>query len=416
MRLLLGTGLFSLIALSATAARAVEDDLPVAKENPRIVPVIVGDTYYAYHDPQPSGGNATLASTGSRHNEIAVNLLAVGARLEHAKLTGTFVLQAGSSVDALHSGLATPVRTNVEVWKHIQLANVGWKMGDFHVEAGVLPSLSGFESFVSTQNWNYLRAIISDTTPYYLTGLRATYRVGPTIAVTGTVFNGWDVHGDRNKQKSGQLRLLWEPSDKLSVSNSLLVGVEQEKTVEKIVAGKPTYAATATRIYDDLVITYRAHARVQLALQGWFGTDRELRVRDPRRGDAVNEKVEVSPMYYGGALWGRWQFGDTTYIALRGEAVHDRYGVITGRGARTEKEPAPGQRILAGTVTLGWQPHPRFLARVEAMHRISDEPFFAGSDVRTYQENVFAAGGPSTFETLGREQSTTFVASAAFSY
>jgi len=406
MRLLLGTGLLSLIVLSSRPARAVEDDLPVGKEDPRVVPIVVGDTYYSYHDPQPAGRTATLATTASRHNEVAVNLLAVGARLEHAKLTGSFVLHAGSSVDALHASTPPAVRGNVEVWKHIQLANVGWKMGDLHVEAGIMPSLVGREGFISTENWNYSRAMIADATPYYLTGVRANYRVAPTFLVTATVFNGWDAHGDRNKQKSGQLRFLWEPSDKLSVANAFLAGAEQVP-----IEGQ----STSYRIYDDLVVTYRVHARIQLAIQGTFGTDRNLNVDDLRKPD--NKAVQPNPRYYGVALWGRWQFAETTYIALRGEGLDDRYGVLTAAGARNRIEfgPIPGQRMLAGTITLGWQPHPRFLARVEAMHRVADQPFFAGGGTTTYDETVGATGSRATFLTDARRTSTTFVVSAAMS-
>jgi hypothetical protein len=406
MRPLVGIGLFAVVVVSSNAARAAEDDLPVGNENPRVVPVLVADTYYAHHDPPPAGRSATLASTGSRHNEIAINLAAVGGRLEHAKMTGAVVLHAGSSVDAVYSGVAAPVRSQVEIWKHIQLANVGWKMGDLHVEAGIMPSLIERESFVSTENWNYTRAIIADSTPYYVTGLRATYRLVPTFAVAATVFNGWDHHGDRNKQKSGQLRFLWEPTDKWSISDSAVAGAEQVP-----VAGQKT----SYRLFDALAITYRLHARVQLALEGWIGVEQNLRVEDPRKGTVTDAYIAKNPMYYGGALWGRWQFADTTYIALRGEAVDDRYGVITGRGARTVQEPAPGQRLLAGTITLGWQPHPRLLARVEAMHRIADEPFFAGGDPQTYEENVAATGTRQSFVSEARKSSTSFLVSAAFS-
>lgn len=406
MRPLVGIGLLALFSTYATAGRAAEDDLPAGSENPRVVPVVIADTYYAHHDPPPAGRSATLATTGNRHNEIAINLIAVGARLEHAKMTGSAVLHAGTSVDALYSGVAAPVRSELEIWKHIQLANVGWKLGDLHVEAGIMPSLTGRESFVSTDNWNYTRAIVADSTPYYVTGLRATYRVVPTFAVTATAFNGWDHHGDRNKQKSGQLRFFWEPSDKFSVANSFMAGAEQVR-----VAGQDT----SYRLFDDLVVQYRLHARIQLAAEGYFGTDRNLRVEDPRKGTVAEAYVARHPIFYGAALWARWQFADTTYIALRGEGIDDRYGVITSRGARTVQEPAPGQRILAGTITLGWQPHPRLLARVEAMHRIADQPFFAGGDPRTYEEDVGATGSRQSFVSEARKATTTFVISAAFS-
>jgi hypothetical protein len=407
MRLLLGAGLVSLIVLRASTARAVEDDLPVGKENPRVVPVVVADTYYAFHDPAPSSRVATAATTGGHHNTIAVNLIALGARLEHAKLTGTAVLHAGTSVDALYLGTPAIVSGSREMWKHIQLANVGWRAGDFHVEAGILPSLLGLESFVSTDNWNYARAAIADATPYYVTGLRATYRLAPTFTINATAFNGWDPQGDRNKHKSGQLRFEWRPSDKLTIADSFVAGAEHTPSDAE---------ARFYRLYEELVVQYRIHTRVQLALQLSGGVDQDRRVEDRRKGTPADAHFVKNPMYYGAALWGRWQFADTTYVALRAEALDDPMGSITGRGAREADEPAPGQRILGGTATLGWQPHPRMLVRVEAMHRISNQPYYRGGEPRSYDETLGELGASKTFDSEARKTNTSFLVSAAFAY
>jgi hypothetical protein len=192
------------------------------------------------------------------------------------------------------------------------------------------------------------------------------------------------------------------------VANSFLGGPEQApEDGEK----------TSYRLYDDLVVTYRVHARIQLALQGSFGTEQNFRVEDGRKGDAANASFTKNPRYFGAALWARWQFAESTYIALRGEGLHDEYGVLTRTGARNDLQvgPIPGQRLLAGTVTLGWQPHPRFLVRVEAMHRVADQPYFAGGERTTYEENDAQFGGPRSFVTASRTASTSFAISAAFS-
>ena len=409
MRLLVASCASLTVFLASASALAVEDDLPVASEPPRIVPVVVADTYYAIHDPGPATRTATFATSASRHNEIAVNLLAIGARLEHAKLTGAAVIHMGTSVDALYDG--SPVSSRREVWKHIQLANVGWKTGDFHLEAGVLPSTVGRESFVSSDNWNYTRAFIADATPYYVTGIRATWRFLPTMSAAVTAFNGWDTHGDRNSHKSGMLRFSWFPSEKLTVDNNFTAGVEQV-----LVEGQKA----PVRLFNDLVIAYQVHNRVSLALEGFVGSERNLDVEDRRKGTATQKSVLRNPSYYGAALWARWQFADSTFVALRGEGLDDAAGILTGRGARAndapDKGPAPGQRLLAGTVTLGWQPHPKFLARVEAMHRTSSERYFAGGGQLSHDETIAETGQVTTFVSEARKSSTTFVLSATFSY
>lgn len=384
-----GLACAAVLALSAGRAHAAEDDLPVGEEPPRVVPTAIADAYWAWHDPPPSGRSATYLTTASRHNELAVNLAAIGARLQHAKLTGAVVLQAGTSVDALAG-----TQTGREVWKHIQLANVGWKTGDVHLEAGVMPSLFGNEGFVSTTNWNYTRSFLADSTPYYMAGARVTYKVSPSWTVAGTAFNGFDTFRNDDDRPSGHLYVAFEPSAKLSIRNAVLVVPGRQGALDR----------EYVRVLEDLIVTVRPHARVDLAAEGWIGTDQNARVEDPTRSTPSYQHFVKNPAYGGALLWARWRFAKTTYVAARGELVIDENGVITGRGARelTDRFGAatpPGQRFLGGTLTLGWQPHPSFLARVEALHRVSDQPWFAGGD---------------SFDP--KKRSTTFVVSAAFAY
>src|SRR5512140_579717 len=95
-----GSLVFAAILLATPSAFGAEDELPSGNELPRIVPIAVADTYFAYHDSPPPDREATMMTTASRHGEFALNLAALGFRLEHAKILGTVVLQAGSSVDA----------------------------------------------------------------------------------------------------------------------------------------------------------------------------------------------------------------------------------------------------------------------------------------------------------------------------
>jgi hypothetical protein len=398
------TSLFAVLLLAPAArAHAAEDDLPVGNEAPRFVPIAVADTYYAYHDTSPGlNGAATLMTTANTHDDFAVNLAALGGRLEHAKLTGTLVLQAGTSVDALYVG----ARGNPEVWKHIQLANVGWKVGDFHVEAGVFPSLVGRESFVSTNNWNYTRPMVADSTPYYLAGARVTWRAAPTLTLNATVFNGWETYGDRNSAKSGQLRVAWAPSDKLSIEATTLAGQEQVH----IEGEKTSY-----RLFEEVVFAAQLHERVHIALEAWAGTERNYRIEDPLKGDAAQASFLSNPWFYAGALWAKWDFGDTVYLAARAEALSDDAGLLTGIGARDPKEPFIGQKLAEGTLTFGWRPHKNILARVEGVHRLASNPYFAGSH-NEYVETPATSPVPITYSTNARKSSTTFVASAAFAF
>jgi len=376
----LGSFLFVAVLLATPTAFGAEDELPSGTEAPRIVPIAIADTYFAYHDTPPPNREATMMTTASRHGEFALNLAALGFRLEHAKILGTVVLQAGSSVDALYPpslGGADRVSgptSNPEVWKHVQVASAGYRFGDLTLEAGIFPSHIGYESFVSTNNWNYTRAMVSDNTPYYLGGVKGTYRVLPNLAVTLLAYNGWAAaYGDNNKYKSFGGKVEWKPLDWLAISDAVSVGPETGGQQRE------------WRIFDDLIVQAKLHARLQLALELWGGTD--------RAAEGETQKA----LYYGGALFAKWNFGETTYVAGRAEVVSDADAVLFQHQSLAAAKAIGLNKAYAGTLTVGWQPHPNFIARVEAMYRAADQEFFS---VGAKDE----------------KNSTTFVANVAFSY
>lgn len=340
--------------LSAGTARA-EDELPSGSDGPRLKPILVADGYWAFHDQAPLVRKATGLSTGSAHHAFSANLVAAGAKLEHSKLMGQVVVHFGDSVDNLY-GTSSSTR-------HVQLASVGYRLGsDFWVEAGVLPSQIGREDFVSARNWSYTRAFVSDATPYFVTGARFGWRALPTLTLDVTVFNGWNALAfqDTNDGKAGNLHVAWRPNAWLSVDNAIVVSRELSPSSPD--DGKPL------RLFEDLIVEVRPFKWLQVAIEAWGGREQGYVVRDAARAE-----VQKDPMYYGGAAWVRFAPGETTYVAVRGELFHDEYGMLLG--ASDVKTVAP-REVRGLTLTLGWQPHPAMLVRLEALHRTSKEDWF----------------------------------------
>jgi hypothetical protein len=379
--------LFSTLVSAAATAHADGDDLPTGTDPPRVLPLASADVYYAYHDTPPESGDATLMTSPARHNRFQVGLVSIGATLEHAKLMGTAILQAGTAADALYP---TNVNINRETLTHLQEANVGWRFSqDVSILAGLFPSHFGNESFPTFGNWNYSHAMISDATPYYLAGVKVKWNASSTIALTALVYNGWQALDDANDYKSGGLRIDWTPTDWLAIFDSVSIGPEQSD--RRIV-----------RYFDDFVIKVAPHPRLSAALEAYGGLD--------HFPDSTITGIDSASMrgFFGAAVWLRWFFGETTYVALRGEHIEDTHGLLVGCGANTVASscgPDQGPKLWGGTITFGWQPHPNFLVRLEGVHRRSDVPFFA------------AASDSVTGGVVGvRDQSTTFSASMAFSY
>jgi hypothetical protein len=374
-------GAFFLVSITPVAAHAAGNgepegsELPAGSDAPRLLPRASVDVYYAYHDTPPPDRNATLATAAVRHNQFALGLASIGVKVEHAKLLGELVLQAGTSVDALYSSTSTVPFDNREVWKHVQVANIGWRASDdVSIEAGIFSSLLGNEVFPTFGNWNYTHAMMADVLPYYLAGVRARWNVTPALSLGAMVSNGWQTFQDANTYKSGGLRVEFRPTEWLAIIDGASVGPE-------------THDDRVLRVFDDLVVRLQLHARLHVAAEGWVGID---------RGSGR------SSTYWATGAWVRWAFAEKTHVAARFERIVDDDGTLTGGGARRAAVSGEGQRLQGYTLTLGWQIHPMLLARAEALFRRSEAatPYFAGGS------------GPDAV----RDRSTTFSASLAFSY
>lgn len=360
-------------SLFAATARA-DDELPSGAESPRIKPVLVADAYWAYHDQVPLVRRATALTTGSAHHAFSANLVAAGAKIDHAKLFGQVVVQFGDSVDNLY-GTSSSLR-------HVQLASVGYRFAsDFWFEAGVLPSEIGREDFVSTRNWNYSRAFVSDATPYFVTGARVGWRALPTLALDVTAFNGWNALGfqDGNDGKAGSLHVAWRPTAWLSVDDTIVFG--RELSPSGLDDGKPW------RLFEDLAVEVRPFKWLQFAVEAWGGREQGYVVRDA----TTRAEVQKDPMYYGANAAVRVVPSETTSVAVRAELFHDEYGMLLGPSDLRGKAPT---ELRGLALTLGWQPHPALLVRVEALHRTAKEEFFRiqeGGGLATSSSSLFVS-------------------------
>ena len=157
---------------------------------------------------------------------------------------------------------------------------------------------------------------------------------------------------------------------------------------DAIHVGPETQGTRDVRLFNDVVAQVRLGSRFRIAAEVWGGREQRPAAR--------------SSMFYAVGAWGRASITDKTFVALRGEAIFDSDGVVTGQGARPAALDTSGQRLFGGTLTLGWMPTPNLVARLEAVHRISTEPYFAG--------------GASDAQSDARRQTTSAIASLAMAF
>src|SRR5438477_3230393 len=98
------------------------------------------------------------------------------------------------------------------------------------LKAGKWATLIGYEVYESPKNLNFSRSFLYTLgTPYFHTGLLATYPVTKWFSVTAGFTNGWDNADNNNGHLRPTGNFAFTPTDKLSATVSWFVGPEQNR-------------------------------------------------------------------------------------------------------------------------------------------------------------------------------------------
>lgn len=258
------------------------------------------DTYYAFDANQPNR-DRLYTTLPTRHNEFALNLAMIEARVASGEVRAHLALQAGTSVYANYSTeLRDPTKSGAQLadlLQNVQEANVGYKVSDsLWVDAGIFLSHIGSESFISKENWNYTRSLIADFSPYYQAGVRLSYDSGNSWSFQVHVLNGWQNLIETNTDKSLGTQVVFHPTDRFSVTHNALVGREAD-----------------LRVFQDLILKYRVFDFWEASITVDFG---------------VQRRPFGFATWYGTSLQNRFKIDDKTHLSLRLENYADPDGVI----------------------------------------------------------------------------------------
>ncbi len=160
------------------------------------------DFIYAagFHDPNRSTsvdfGRRQYTSSPLFSDKFTLPYAYLGATYEMDKLTIRLALHTGDIVESLYA-------QEIESMRLVREASLNYQFTDrFSVEAGIFPSLYGFEIFLSKENLHATRAYIADFAPDYEAGIRLKYQVNKNLSARLMVLNGWQEIKDSNGKKA----------------------------------------------------------------------------------------------------------------------------------------------------------------------------------------------------------------------
>jgi hypothetical protein len=191
------------------------------------------DVHYAHAVGRPRtldrsfAGGTPFTTQPARHAEFNVNLAFVDAVLTRDRVRGRLALQAGTSVQANYAG--EPTTGNVSgpaLARHLQEAWAGYRVHpSLWIDAGVYFALIGMESWISRDNSTYTRSLVAEYSPYYASGVRASWHGGRLSGQLHLV-NGWQNISETNTGKSVGARVELAPGDSSVVAYYALVNGE----------------------------------------------------------------------------------------------------------------------------------------------------------------------------------------------
>lgn len=307
------------------------------------------DGYYGYDFNHANGNNRQpfLYSHG-RQNEFTINQGLIGVRYDDGKVRGAVGLHAGSYVSANYAA-------EDPVLKHVYEACAGFRpFAKAWLDLGIFASHIGFESAISKDNWTLTRSVMAETTPYYESGARFTYEVGPTLTLTALVLNGWQNIRETNQAKALGTQIQWKPSDKILINSSTFYGNEQ-----------PQDSLVRRRYFHDFYITYAASGRTSLVLVFDVGKQRGV----------GSEKYDT---WHTAAVFVKQKLADKLSATVRGEYYYAERGVII----RSIMPRALDQdfRVAGGSLNLDYLPTNNVAFRVEGRYLNGMRGVFARSD------------------------------------
>jgi putative OmpL-like beta-barrel porin-2 len=307
------------------------------------------DGYYAYDFNHPRALDRPYTTQAARHDEFNINLAFIAATLSGPRLRGRFAAQFGTSVQANYA--AEPrlgTLSGPDVSRFIQEATAGYQIAPtLWIDGGVFFSPFGSENWISRDNWTYTRSFIADNSPYYESGVKATWQVTPTLSTQLHLINGWQNVSETNSDKSLGARIDYTPRADIDFAYDAYIGNDQ-----------PDSVSSQLRVWQEGIVQLKPMANLQLRGTFDYGSQ--------RRPSAVGG----TGYWSGWAAMGRYQLSSTTALGARVERYSDAEQIIVVTGLPY------GLRVSGQSVNIDVAPESRLLWRTELRLLQAPDPIF----------------------------------------
>ena len=301
---------------------------------------IYAEPYYAYDFNNPSSKNIPYLFNYSRQNEFSLNLAVIDLDYQSPNVRSSLGIQTGSYAIADYSAEPSLYKNIYQAFAGVQIVPNLW------LDAGVFQAHFGIETALGKDQWTLTRSLCSENTPYFETGLRASYIPSGPFSFTFFVLNGWQNIVDSNSNKALGTQIQYTIADHLTLNSSTFFGNE-----------KPD-SARQWRFYHDFFAIWNVTESFDLS--GLFDVGWE------QKAPSSNQYND----WYTFALIGHFKLSPMFAASARVEQFTDPKSVLVVTGTPN------GYQVLGYSVNLDYIVSPHATFRIEAKHYTSMDAIF----------------------------------------
>lgn len=320
-----------------------QDSIPLQK--PTLSLSGYADVFYVYDFNEPTTDyRQPFLYNHNRHNEFNLNLGFVKFNVEHHNYRANLSLHTGTYVNDNYAAEPNSL-------KNIAEANIGIslnKTNNLWLDAGIFASHIGFESAVSSDNWNLTRSLLAENSPYFLSGAKLTYKTNNNLELAALICNGWQriqrIQG--NSLPSFGTQLKYTATDQFTLNWSTFIGTDDPDSTRRI------------RYFNNFYGQFQVTEKFGLIAGFDIGTQQ-------RSKDNSTYDTWFSPVIIGQfALNKNWK------TAIRAEYYQDQTGIIIPTGTLN------GFKTVGFSFNVDYSKTENMLIRLEARWLNSEDNIF----------------------------------------
>lgn len=362
------------------------------------------DGNYVYDFNHPKDHTLIGSTNSGRTNEFEVEQLGIGGDFHYENVRGRLMTQFGmySTMTPRNDSSTSRGQWDLsDAYRYISEAYGGyhWDVWNgINLDAGIFMSYIGLCSYYNFENWIYQMSYVSANTPWFFNGLRLQTFLSDKLKLEYWLINGWQSYGMFNEQPGLGMQVLWRPNGDWSFVSNEYLGADTMNT-----PGRQRY-------HDDTSVQYKYKdkpadfiSKAAFSLTGDIGCE---------SGGGVSctggNSSAPSQYFLGFMVYNRLWFEKDKYaMTIGGGAINNpgRYlvllppiqvasGATGGATASTGSAPYftnnPGDPFHAWDTSIGfdYMPSDNITFRIEAIHRITDVPYFAGPNGISYSDGT----------------------------